>query len=316
MPLPPDVAEFVARIRAAGRLPVERLPLAEARAALAYFGRVQSEPPPIAAVEAVQIPRPAGPLAARLYRPTTAPDLPAIVFLHGGGWVLGDLDLTDAVCRELAAATDAAVISVDYRLAPEHPFPAAFDDAVAATTWVLRVGASLGLDPARTAVAGESAGGNLAAATALALRGSSPPLAAQLLICPVLDGDFETGSHRTRADDELLPDSTLRWFWEQYAGGDQHRQDPRACPLSAQDLSGAAPTFVATCEFDPVRDEGLAYAKRLSAARVPVEVNDYAGLVHGALLTLAITPSARVLFDDLAAAARRLLAKPSEPPVA
>jgi acetyl esterase len=198
-------------------------------------------------------------------------------------------------------------VSIDYRLAPEHPFPAAYDDCVAATSWVLRDGAGLGIDRRRIAVLGESAGGNLAAGVALAMRRADPPLAAQLLVYPQLDAEVQGGSHDYRAEDEVLPRSTLEWFWRMYVGERDCAFDPRAAPMSETDLAGAPSAFVATCEFDPLRDEGRRYADRLRAAGVPVDFYDCPGQLHGALLTMATTPSARVLFGELIRAARRLL---------
>jgi acetyl esterase len=301
-----DVAALAARIREVGRPRLEALSISDARSSTAPFLRMQGEPQAVAEVVNRPVPGGDGPVAARIYRPLLDGVLPAIVYFHGGGWVIGDLEIADRTCRELANATGAVVVSLDYRLAPEHPFPAAHDDCVAATEWVHREANMLGVDPRRVAVAGDSAGGNLAAAAALTLRGRVP-LAAQLLVYPVLDADFTTPGYRRRKDDEMLPQSTMRWFWEQYSAAADARFDARAAPLRARDLRGAAPAFIASCEFDPLRDQSKRYVQRLRADRVPVTWRDYEGLMHGGLWMMAATPSARIVFDGLVTAARELL---------
>jgi acetyl esterase len=238
-------------------------------------------------VEDLALPGPAGDLPARLYRPARGGvSCPLIVFFHGGGFVFGSLDSHyDGFCRALSGEASAAVLSVDYRLAPEHPFPAATDDCRAAMAWAAAHATSLGADPSRLFVAGGSAGGNLAAVTALRLRDEGGPrLAGQVLIYPVADFhtpptqsylDFAEGHHLTRAD--------MMWFWEQYLADADHAANPYAAPLRARDLAGVAPAFLLTAEYDPLRDEGERYAARLAAAGVKVALRREAGMIHGFL---------------------------------
>jgi acetyl esterase len=231
-----------------------------------------------------------------------------IVYFHGGGWVIGELDTVDNPLRRIANRTGAVVVSVDYRLAPEHVYPAAFDDSYAATAWVAEHAAELGGDPERVAVSGDSAGGNLAAAVAIAARDrQGPRLAAQLLIYPVTDFDFTTESYEQNGEGYLLTKGSMQWFWAHYLGAQDLGKDPYACPARADDLAGLPPAFVATAEFDPLRDEGEAYAAKLRIAGVDVTAKRYDGMLHGFAWTLGATPSGAALIDDLAAAFRQVL---------
>jgi acetyl esterase len=251
------------------------------------------------------VPGPAGEIPIRVYTPAGDGPKPVIMYFHGGGWVIGDLDVCDNPVRRIANRTGAVVVSVDYRLAPEHTYPAAFDDCYAATAWVSEHAAELGGDPARIATCGDSAGGNLAAAVAIAARDrQGPPLAAQLLIYPVTDFNFTTGSYEENGDGYLLTKGSMQWFWAHYLGAQELGKDPFACPARADNLVGLPPTFIATAEFDPLRDEGEAYAATLRAAGVHVTAKRYDGMLHGFAWTLGATPSGAVLIDDLAAAFR------------
>ncbi|MFI0481162.1 alpha/beta hydrolase [Actinomadura sp. 9N215] len=236
-------------------------------------------------VRDVAVRGPDGPVPVRLYRP--APPglgpLPAIVYLHGGGWVLGGLDSVDAACRELAACTGCAVLSVGYRLAPEHPFPAALDDAWAVVASVARDPGRWGVRPGAVAVAGDSAGGNLAAVVALLARDRGVGLVHQLLVYPVTDTAMDTPSWRRYASGYGLDAGTLARFMALYRGS-ADPSDPRLAPLRAPDLAGAAPATVITAECDILRDEAEAYARRLAAAGVPVELRRYDGVVHAFFL--------------------------------
>lgn len=233
-----------------------------------------------------------GPIPTRLYR-TSSLTAPALIYFHGGGWALGDLDTHDSICRSLAHDTGCTVISVDYRQPPEHPFPAAYEDAVAAVQGVVGAAAELRIDPGRVAVGGDSAGGNLAAATAQALRGRDL-IVHQLLLIPALDvrtdrwpsySEFASGTPLSRAD--------MHWYYEQYCGNERDlRADPRLSPMAASDLAGLPPATVVTAECDPLRDEGEAYAERLGRAGVPVTSRRFDGMFHpfvlyGARLTAA-----------------------------
>jgi acetyl esterase len=223
----------------------------------------------------------------RLYRPkgagsTTA--LPVLVYYHGGGWVIGDLETHDVLCRQITAAAGIAVVAVDYRLAPEHKFPAAIDDAWAATRWVVKQAARLGIDPSRLAVGGDSAGGNLAAVVALMARDAGDPaIQLQMLNYPVTDLAAEAPSYAEFADGFMLTRDSMRWFVDHYLESKSEASDWRASPLRAPSLAGVAPALVVTAGFDPLRDEGDAYARKLRAAGVRVDHICYGGMVHGFL---------------------------------
>jgi acetyl esterase len=219
----------------------------------------------------------------RVYRPAAAagPAGPGLVWFHGGGFTIGSIESHDGICRALADESGAVVVSVDYRLAPESRFPAAVDDAVAVTRSIRDAVASYGIDPRRLAVGGDSAGGNLAAVTSQALRGTSPPLAFQLLIYPATDFTRTMPSHGYFGEGYVLTRSTMDWFLESYLPGPEAIQDPRASCLFAKDLTGLPPAFVLTAGFDPLRDEGKAYAEKMRAAGVAVEHVCVEGVVHG-----------------------------------
>lgn len=237
----------------------------------------------MARVTNLKIDTPCGDLPIRIYYPAQAPLLPVLVYYHGGGWVLGSLDSHDSVVRELAAAANCIVVSVDYRLAPEHRFPAAVHDCIFAARWVHAHATELGADSHRVAVGGDSAGGNLAAVVALSLRDSGgPPLAGQLLVYPVtrLRGPRQ-GSLVTNSDGYFLRTSDMDWFESHYLGESGDGTDPRASPLLAQDLSRLPPALVITAEFDPLCDQGEAYALRLSESGVLCTHTRYAGAIHG-----------------------------------
>ena len=221
----------------------------------------------------------------RLYRPKGVPAstaLPALIFFHGGGWVIGDLETHDVLCRQLTAGAGISVVNVDYRLAPEHKFPAALDDAWAATRWVATHAVELGIDPDRLAVGGDSAGGNLAAVVALLARDhGAPSLALQVLTYPVTDVAAESPSYAEFADGFMLTRESMRWFIAHYLRGTDDALDWRVSPLRAASLAGVAPALVVTAGFDPLRDEGEAYARRLREAGVRVDTICYGGMIHG-----------------------------------
>jgi acetyl esterase len=289
-------------------VPVERLSPAQARTQLragaaAAAGPKQSLP----AVNDVVIPGPAGTIPARFYEPPGAgiEQRPLIVYFHGGYWMLGDLDTHDSVCRFLAANAAVAVLSIDYRLAPEHPFPAAVEDAFAAYRWANEEHARLGVDPARIGVAGDSAGGNLAAAVSrLARDGGGARPAMQVLLYPVVDASSQRPSRDVFADGFLLTKADIEWLECQYLPGDTDREDPRVALLRASDLSDLPPAYIATAGFDPLRDEGEAYAAALREAGVAVSLRRHPGLIHGFANMTAISRTAGAAMLELAGAVR------------
>jgi acetyl esterase len=237
-------------------------------------------------VEPLAIPAPHGSIATRIYTPKplrTANGLaPCLVFFHGGGWVIGDLDSHDVVCRKLADEGELIVISVDYRLAPEHKFPAAVEDAIAATTWIAAKGKSLGIDQSRLTVGGDSAGGNLAAVVAIAARdGDGPAIAGQVLIYPAIDFALTHPSHQEPETSILLTHSVIRWFRDHYLNSAADVDDWRASPVRTKTLIGLPPAYVLTAGADPLRDEGDEYAHRLKEAGVPVTHRTFPGQFHG-----------------------------------
>jgi acetyl esterase len=218
----------------------------------------------------------------RVYRPSPEADLPVVVYFHGGGWTIGTADQYDLVTRQVANASDAIVVSVDYRLAPEHPFPAALDDCWRALVWAAKNASSFGGDGSRLAVMGDSAGGNLAAVCALLARDAGTPLiTAQVLVYPVVDCDLDTPSYRENGKGYFLTGADMGWFFSCYTGDGETRTEWRVSPLRAPDLREVAPAVVITAEFDPLRDEGRAYAHALEQAGVPVVHHQYDGMIHG-----------------------------------
>jgi acetyl esterase/lipase len=261
-------------------------------------------------VEDRTIDGPAGPLPIRLYWPPetgTAP--PVVMFFHGGGWVVGDLDSYDGEARNHAVGADALVVSIDYRLAPEHPYPAAVDDVWAATQWVATHGEELGADPKRLAVAGDSAGGNLAAVIAQVARDSGgPPIAFQLLWYPATTWDTSLVSFTENADAPILAIDAVAELSRWYAHGTDLRNPPSTLvPARAEDLAGLPPAYIAVAGHDPLRDDGLRYGELLAAAGVPVEVHNATGLVHGYIGYAGIVPAATEAVDRGLAALRAAL---------
>ena len=271
------------------------------------------EPPAIAIgkIDNVAMPGPAGEIKLRIYTPVAggATALPCLVYFHGGGWVIGDLDTHDALCRTLANETGARVVAVDYRLAPEHKFPAAADDAFAAVKWVESNAATLVIDPNRIAVAGDSAGGNLAAVVSLmAKQKGGPRIVHQLLIYPVTQWKADTGSMNSFAEGYFLERQTMHWFFDQYASATD-ANDWRLSPLAAPDVSGLPRAYVVTAGFDPLKDEGKAYADKLNRAGVAAVYIDYPGMVHGFFNMQAVLPAAREAIADAAKAVRQAFAQ-------
>jgi acetyl esterase len=258
----------------------------------------------------LSIPGPAGAIPARFYEPPGLglENRPLVVYFHGGGWTIGDLDTCDGVCRFLALNTPAAVLSIDYRLAPEHPFPAAVEDAHAAYRWAAVDNSRLGVDPGRIAVAGDSAGGNLAAAISLLARDGGDPLPAmQALIYPVTDTVGGQASRDEFAKGFLLAKADMDWFERHYLQPGTDHADPRVSVLRATDLSGLPPAYVTTAGFDPLRDEGEAYAERLREAGVKVTLRRHPGLIHGFANMTAVSEVANAAMLELSGALRTAL---------
>jgi acetyl esterase len=291
------------------------LPVAEARIANKLGAEATTAQPPIpmARVEALEVPGQGGPIPARFYVPgRLPPDVPAplLVYYHGGGWVIGDLDTHDGVCRFLAAAAGTTVLSIDYRLAPEHPFPAAVEDAWAGFAWAAANGAELGIDPARIAVAGDSAGGNLAAVISLLARaGGGPMPAMQLLFYPPTDSAGDLPSRQLFAEGFLLTKGDMDSFEGHYLPPGTDKADPRVSILLAPDLSGLPPAYVATAGFDPLRDEGEAYALRMREAGVQVALRRHPSLIHSFANETAISRTSRGAMLEAAGALRMGLAR-------
>jgi acetyl esterase len=290
-----------------GRPSFETLPPPEARADVRRMASaLASSVPPAAREEERRIPGPGGGIRARLYQPeASGARRPLLVYYHGGGWVIGDLDTHDGACRFLARHAGVNVLSIDYRLAPEHRFPAAVEDAVAAFRWAAEHAAELGSEPARVAVGGDSAGGNLAAVTArLCVQEGGPRPVFQLLIYPVTDLSTKHESYRLFRDGFFLTERQMDWFRGHYLPDESAARDPRASPLLAEDLRGLPPAYVATAGFDPLRDEGERYARRLEAAGVPVTLRRHAGLIHGFVSATGLAASARRAVEEVCSALR------------
>jgi acetyl esterase len=288
MPVDRDIAMLLSLIENAGYPPIAEGTVEQARIGMRTLMVDFRQPATLPVVGSITDATVAGSIPVRIYRPQASGSLPTIVYLHGGGFVIGDLDTHEGVCRLLCNDVGAVVISVDYRLAPEHRFPAAVEDAYAAVRWVAEHIADYGGDRGRLAVGGDSAGGNLAAVSAQLAHADGLSLAAQLLIYPNVDllGDY--ASRKENADGYFLTLADMRWFAEHYIGMSEDdprvaelARDPRLSPLQADSLEGLAPAVVVTAEFDPLRDEGNAYAQALEKAGVRVEHREFAGLIHG-----------------------------------
>jgi acetyl esterase len=314
MPIDWEVQQVLEQYALFGAPPIPSLSPQEARRAPTLADAVNSirqkrgerlTSEPVGAVYDRVIWGPEGEIPVRMYRPASGGPLPVLVYFHGGGWVLGDLESCDAACRALANLAQCLVISVAYRLAPEHTFPAAVQDAYAATQWAMEMAEVFQGDPARVAVGGESAGGNLAAAVALMARDSGTRLPIyQVLVYPAMDDAFDTPSYQQYAETSTLSREEMRWFWRQYLPDEAAGANPYASPLRADDLRGLPPALILTAEYDPLRDEGEAYGRRLQAAGVPVIVSRYDGMVHGFLGMAPVVERARDALAEVAAELR------------
>ena len=305
-PLKPDVELVIETMAALGLPTLDSLPVDDARAFMLASGAMSPPGPEVGEVLDGTLTGAAGDLPYRLYRPPTDGPHPVVVYFHGGGWVLGNLDSDDPFCRQLCLDSDAIIVSVNYRHAPEDRFPAAADDAVAAVQWVAANAADLGGVPGKVAVCGWSAGGNIAAVAAQAARDAGgPSLSGQVLINPVTDSDLTRESYQSNADGYMLTTDLMKWFWDHYADP-ADRTDPRAAPIRASDLSGLPPTLVVTCEFDPLADEGAAYAEALADAGVETRHLACGGLIHTSITAVGMITSAADARVEIAAALRQM----------
>jgi acetyl esterase len=278
-----QIAELLKKMQERGAPPVHTLTPAEARETRnPVFVELGGPPSAVEKVQDMQIPGHAGQIPIRVYTPQGKAPFPVLVYFHGGGWVICNLDTHDAVCRFLSKEVPCVVVSVDYRLAPEHKFPAAAEDAYAATCWVAENSDRIGVDPARMAVAGDSAGGNLAAVVCLMARDKAgPPLMYQVLVYPVTDlSSMDTPSYREHGQGYILTSDSMKYYRGHYLDRDKDALSPYASPLLAKDLRGLPPALVITAEFDVLTDESKAYADRLKEADVPVKYSCYQGMIH------------------------------------
>lgn len=305
MPLDPEAEILVLAAARVPTTPLEQLSPQQARDDMlrqtALLGRGEG----VEKIEDLLAPGPNGAIPIRIYTPAGQAPRGCLVFFHGGGFVIGSIETHDAMCRMIANASGTVIASVDYRLAPEYKYPAAAEDAYAATCWIAEQARRLGLDPKRIAVGGDSAGGNLAAVTTMMARErGGPALAFQLLLYPVTDAYLDTTSYGQYAEGYLLTRAAMAWFWEHYLNDAAEREHPYASPLRAEDLSGLPPALVITAECDPLCDEGEAYARRLEAAGVPVTLTRYSGMIHGFIRRAKLLSQGRKAVEQIAEALR------------
>ena len=312
MPLDPEIQAVLQAMAAMNAPPMSQGTAESARTAFRFMTVDMRRPEsviPVKETEDVTIPVDGAEIAARIYRPDTSGPTPTVVFVHGGGFVIGDIETHDNQARSICAGADAVVVSIDYRLAPELPWPTAVHDSYAAVRWAADRIDTLGGDAARLAVAGDSAGGNISAVLALLCRDKGPQLAAQLLIYPAADMDPD-GPYPSRvenAEGYFLTADDMVWFRDHYLGSSTDFTDPLLSPLKAGDLAGLPPAVVATAEFDPLRDEGNAYAEALRTAGVEVDATCYPGMIHGFFDMAPFSAGARAATDDAIARFRTLL---------
>ena len=310
--LAPEMRAILEGMAAQGVPPLESLPVPQARQAAHGLAGLAGEPEP-ARVQNRKIAGRAGEIPIRIYTPEKDGPFPGVVYLHGGGWVICDLDTHDNICRAISNRASAVVIAVDYRLAPEHKFPSALEDSLDATLWVAANAAELRIDPRRLAIAGDSAGANMATVIATKARDAKglagPAIALQVLVYPVTNlSAFDTPSHQEFAEDHFLTRSAMDWFLSQYFSPGTDRKNPDISPMFIRDLHGLPPALILTAECDPLCDEGEHYARRLQEAGVAVTLTRYDGMIHPFLNFLGASPGAQKAVDQIAAAIRNMTA--------
>jgi acetyl esterase len=309
MPLDAQAQRVIEAMAALNLKPVESSTPDEARESIRSRTAALGPFEDVAAVADHRVPVAGGEITVRAYSPGGPGPHPALVYYHGGGWVIGDLYTHDGLCRSLTNAARCAVVSVDYRLAPESKYPVPAEDSYAALRWVAANAGRLGIDPRRIAVGGDSAGGNLATVVALMARErGGPALVHQVLIYPVTDHDLSTPSYLENATGYVLTREGMRWFWSHYLAREAQGREPHASPLRASSLAGLPSALVITAEYDPLRDEGEAYAARLRDAAVPVTVTRYPGMFHGFVRMTRILDKARTALDEIAGSLQKAFA--------
>lgn len=309
MPLDPQVDALLGQLAEQGMPAPESMTVRQNRELIEQLGELAGPPEEVARVLDTVAPGPDGDIPLRVYVPACDGPHPVLVYYHGGGWVIGDIDTHDVPCRALANRSGAVVVSVGYRLAPEHRFPAAVDDSYAAVVWAAEKAAEFGGDGSRLAVGGDSAGGNLAAVVSqLAKARGGPPIAFQLLVYPATDRHDDSPSMHENALGPLLSRAWMEWFFGHYLTGPDDGLDPRVSPARAEDLSGLPPALVITAGYDPLRDQGADYSRRLRAAGVEAEHVLFEGMMHGFFQMGGVLDVARVAMDRAAAAVRAALA--------
>lgn len=308
MPLDQQANAFLKQLEEMGGPALNDMTPVEAREALAVLADLGGEPEPVGSIANRTIQGPLGEIPIRVYTPEGEGPFLALVYFHGGGWVVGDLETVDSACTILTNRAEAVVVSVDYRLAPENKFPAPVTDCYAATEWASSNATELGVDPQRIAVGGDSAGANLAAVVSIMARDrGAPEIAYQVLFYPVTNMNFETESYRSNGTDYFLTTDMMRWFWGHYIESENIGRDVLASPLLTENLSNLPPAFVATAEFDPLRDEGEAYAELLLEAGNDVSIKRYDGQIHGFVTLCGVMDRGRQAIEDAAAQMRLAL---------
>jgi len=300
MSLAPEIDAFLKRLEALNLPQVWQAPIDEIRRNTQ--GRTITSGPVenILEISNQFIPGPTADLPVRIYRPTADTSAPAIVYFHGGGWVLNFLDIYDASLARLANQSGATIIAVNYQKAPEHPFPIPFDDCYATLLWVMANATNLGIDENRIGVAGDSAGGNLASGVAIKARDNSIALSFQVLIYPCNDRNFDTASYQENATGYGLSTQAMQWFWDQYLQGSHHDENPYAIPMRASSFKELAPAIIITAQYDPLLSDGQRYAELLEREGVPVLYKGYEGMIHGFFTNMAVTPTAQQAIDFVA----------------